>query len=150
MMPPNAPFVNPRRVSPADHTCDPLVCGIHFGDCPDCWDVVDIPTPTRGAAPDHILDTLAARASDWLRESVEDVHASLRPGEALPDMLADVRHRSAGKVLLGLVRRLLEGPARETLKENVRETMSEELPGVLAALGLLHDDAAIGTDRGDC
>ena len=74
-----------------------------------------------------------------LRESVEDVFAELFPGRPLPAILEDVRRRPADGVILGLARKIIEGPLRETLKDIVRETIIEELPGALIALGLLPD-----------
>ena len=128
--------------------CDLEVCGIHYGDCPYCWIVPTIPIPPPRREPDHIIDTVGLALSRLLRESVEDIWASLCPGRPLLAMLYDVRRRPADGVILDLLRKLVQGPLREIVKDIVRETMIEELPGALVALDLLPDTTEFDTEGG--
>ena len=140
------PFVNSRRVHPADHVCD-ISCGIIPDDCPACWPVPVAPTLPPRPRPDHLVEMLGRGLSRLLREPVEDMWAMVsdRP---LPGVLYDVRSRPADDVMLGLTRMILEGPLREILKDIVRETLIEELPGALVALDLLPDTTELDHQGG--
>jgi hypothetical protein len=142
------PSVNSRKASPGAHACDDLSCGIFPGDCPVCWTNQVVPVAQPDCRPDHILDTLAADISRRLWDPVGDVWGDLFPGRPLPEMLRDVRRRPADRVLLGLLRRLLDSQREEAVGDIARRVLVDVLPDALQGMGLLPDDDDCTPDEG--